>query len=1079
MRVQIIIYLLVIVFVVYLGYNFYQQDKAGEWKVRANELQSISHLKLNAINHWLQERFSDADYLFNNKPFIHVLQNSLYSQSDSDSVLVSDAISSIYHNHDYANIFILNAKFKLLVNLNTASEFQFLCDSLQSSIIAKKIVFSNIYIDSLFNKPVLDIYVPLFNENIYIASIVLKVDPAIIFYKILSSWDANDHSGESLIVTPFNDEVVFITPLKFLPFKNNFIYKSRKDTLLPAVKIINGKSGLVEGIDYRGVPVLAYVISLDALPWYLVSKIDLEEVYEPVSSDTFTNVLILLLIVFLGGTYLLFLHTRINFNHLKKVSDTERKFKSIFENSTNAIFLMDHVTFIDCNSSAEELLGVPKSKIIGKTPVDFSPEYQLNGKRTSDLVPALINQVLNNNPQRFEWIHNRNGKTIYADVALFSFSMNHKKYIVGFLWDITAYKLSEFATIESEDKYRNLVESIDEIVFACDEKTNLTFINSAVQRIAGYNVDDIIGHPFSTFLHPDDLSIAMNNFMNLSDNKINRSEYRLKTKDGNYRYFSATIHGIFAGSEFKGARGILMDITQKVLSAHQIKVLSKAVEQSPVSVVLTDLKGNIQFVNEKFSKVTGYKKDEVLNQNPRILKSGTQSSEFYKKLWDTILSGKVWQGELHNKRKNGQLYWENAIISPVIDDNGKITNFIAVKEDITEKKKMITALIETKEKAEEANKLKSIFLANMSHELRTPLVGILGFAELLLQDTNNPKQIEMSDIILNSGRRLLDTLNSILDISSIEADKQAVKISSINLNLLLKESLKLFQLAASAKSLHLKLIVPEDPVIIESDRDLLLKIMSNLISNAIKYTFEGSITIHLSKPFNGLLDTINIEIIDTGIGISKANHSIIFEPFRQISEGFSRKFDGSGLGLSITKKLVELLKGEITLVSELGKGSTFSVKLPVHSNLLSSSNDNKVSPEIIQNVNLPSLPQNLNILLVEDDFANAVIIKSYLEKYGSLHHAFDGLSAISLCEQITFDVILMDINLKGINGVETFNRIRILDEYYAQVPVVAITAYAMKGDRDKFLQFGFDDYLSKPFQPSDLIRLLSNLLNVH
>ena len=385
-------------------------------------------------------------------------------------------------------------------------------------------------------------------------------------------------------------------------------------------------------------------------------------------------------------------------------------------------------------------------------------------------------------------------------------------------------------------------------------------------------------------------------------------------------------------------------------------------------------------------------------------------------------------------------------------------------------------LLKAKENAEEMNKLKSIFLANMSHELRTPLVSILGYAELLSQETDAANLHQMSDTILYSGRRLLETLNSVLDISRIEADKQAVNISSINLNLLLKESLNFFRPIASSKSLLLNLVVPDGPIIIESDRELLLKILSNLLSNAIKYTPQGSVTIKLSKPYNGLLHLVNIEIVDTGIGISETHQEIIFEPFRQVSEGYSRTYDGTGLGLSITEKLVHLLQGEISLVSEPNKGSTFSVKLPVRLQVNEPTHKIEEIPDIIGKVSLPNLPKNLSILLVEDDLSNAGIIESYLKDQVSLEHVIDGFTALDHCRQKKFDVILMDINLKGISGVETFNRIRLLDEHNAHVPVIAITAYAMKGDKQKFLSLGFTDYLSKPFQRSELIILLSNLL---
>ena len=193
----------------------------------------------------------------------------------------------------------------------------------------------------------------------------------------------------------------------------------------------------------------------------------------------------------------------------------------------------------------------------------------------------------------------------------------------------------------------------------------------------------------------------------------------------------------------------------------QIK-LSVALEQSPVSILITDPTGKIEYVNPKFTAVSGYSLDEVKGDNPRVLKSGKHTDEFYKNIWDTILSGNDWQGELLNKKKNGELFWENAIISPIINSDGVITNFVAIKEDISEKKLMIEALIRAKDEAEEMNRVKSSFFANMSHELRTPMVGILGFSEVLMTEfKETPELFHMIKSINISGRRLLETLNTV------------------------------------------------------------------------------------------------------------------------------------------------------------------------------------------------------------------------------------------------------------------------------------------------------------------------------
>jgi PAS domain S-box-containing protein len=227
------------------------------------------------------------------------------------------------------------------------------------------------------------------------------------------------------------------------------------------------------------------------------------------------------------------------------------------------------------------------------------------------------------------------------------------------------------------------------------------------------------------------------------------------------------IHVLLSGRVTKNGEQCIVsmvDITERRKSEKKLKLLSRAMEQSPVTVVITDKKGNIRYTNPKFTEITGYTQDEVLGQNPRILQSGKQSSEFYNELWETILSGNDWHGEFQNRKKNGDHYWESAVISPIVNDSGDIDYFVAVKEDITEKKQMIADLINAKEKAEESDRLKSAFLANMSHEIRTPMNGILGFTDLLKEPClSGEAQKEYISIIEKSGARMLNTINDIIN----------------------------------------------------------------------------------------------------------------------------------------------------------------------------------------------------------------------------------------------------------------------------------------------------------------------------
>ena len=498
--------------------------------------------------------------------------------------------------------------------------------------------------------------------------------------------------------------------------------------------------------------------------------------------------------------------------------------------------------------------------------------------------------------------------------------------------------------------------------------------------------------------------------------------------------------------------------------------LKKGIEQNPISVVITDYDGNIEFVNPKFLAITGYTLEEAIGQNPRILKSGEHNPEFYDKLWETIKSGKDWRGEFHDKKKNGELYWENAIISPIVNEDGKITHFIAVKEDITEKKKMIEELIRAKEKAEEMNKVKSVFFANMSHELRTPLNGILGFSELLQEELSSDSDLKgMAETINKSGNRLLETLNMILNISKLEAEMVDLNFKKINIVPLIEETVRLYSPIAQRKNIDLRFITSRDNIDCLLDINLLNSVVNNLVNNALKYTKAGSVSVEVNAGDENAV----IKVSDTGIGIPKSKQQRIWEAFRQVSEGFNRSFEGTGLGLTITKKYVGLLKGEISLESEENKGSVFTVKFPLMKSSIPGktlfSSKQKQKGETKQTKN-----PGISILFVDDDIDARNLVKAFFDNIYILDFAETAEEAINKVTKIKYDIILMDINLrKGPDGVEAMQSIREIDGY-KHTQIIAVTAYAMNNDREEFLEQGFDDYLPKPFRKAQLLDLLKN-----
>jgi len=518
-------------------------------------------------------------------------------------------------------------------------------------------------------------------------------------------------------------------------------------------------------------------------------------------------------------------------------------------------------------------------------------------------------------------------------------------------------------------------------------------------------------------------------------------------------------------------------------SERQQHLLSTAVAQTTASVVMTDTKGNIVFINDAFIRITGYTREEALGQNPRLVKSGLNPPDMYIDLWTTITAGTPWRGELQNRKKDGSIYWELAIISPVTDESGMTTHFIGVKEDITERKRQEVELKHAKEDAESASLAKSQFLATMSHEIRTPMNGILGMAQLLLMPRlTEEERLQYTQTILNSGNTLQTLLNDILDLSKVEAGKLDLQYSIFDPREVLMEVAALFTGAAERKGIHIDASW-HGPTGQRywADSIRVRQMLSNLISNAIKFTEHGSVLIEaMETKTGGKDDMLVFSVSDTGSGIPEDKLSKLFHPFSQVDSSISRRAGGSGLGLSIVRSLAALMHGEAGVNSEEGKGSQFWFSLRAE----------HVAPgtNAIHDGNgaarhqLPAINTNaVTVMVVEDVPTNQVIIRAMLEKHDMLVSCHDnGREALTAFEAgARPDLVLMDCQMPEMDGFEATLAIRALETRngWARVPIIALTAGAFQEDRKHCLDVGMDDFLTKPIDLHILLTTIKHVMN--
>jgi len=493
-----------------------------------------------------------------------------------------------------------------------------------------------------------------------------------------------------------------------------------------------------------------------------------------------------------------------------------------------------------------------------------------------------------------------------------------------------------------------------------------------------------------------------------------------------------------------------------------------------IALVLNN-KGEIEMCNDYLCNLLGYSNDEIIGKNwfdnflPDI--DGKISSNKY---IQSIMEGNIpvhFENPILTKTGEERLVsWNNIVLK---DTKGNSIGSASIGVDITEQRKNEKILLKAKEEAEKANKTKSVFLANMSHELRTPLVGILGFAEILSNVTEDKNIKEKAEMIYVSGQRLLDTLNSILDLSAIEADKLDVFFCEINIVKLLSEVKEIYEVMAGKKGLYIKLFITVDNLVAYTDERLLRQVLNNLVNNAIKYTKKGGVTITLFKDSN---KKIGIKISDTGIGMTEDFQKIMFNPFTQASEGYARKFEGSGLGLHIANRFLIAINGEISVNSEIGRGSDFTVRIPCLSDNKTNFTAKSDSPEIY------SEPEHfgfnyINLLLVDDDETNQELVSSILKNSKiNLDIVSSAEESLVKCKNKNYNAILMDISLgKGKSGIDILREIKEVPGY-EKIPVAAFTAHSMKGQREEFIEKGFTHYLSKPYKNRELSELIKKML---
>ncbi len=505
-------------------------------------------------------------------------------------------------------------------------------------------------------------------------------------------------------------------------------------------------------------------------------------------------------------------------------------------------------------------------------------------------------------------------------------------------------------------------------------------------------------------------------------------------------------------------KNLQKQIIDKERLYHETTQLHQALEQNSI-ISRANPKGKIVYANKKFCDISGFTQEELIGKPHNIIRHPETPKALFKKLWKTIQNKEVFHTTLKNLTKDGEEYFVDLTIIPLLNEDGEIYEYLSVRDDITE-------LVQTQNRlAKELSKDR--FLANMSHELRTPLNAIIGFIKLASKEDINEKTKSYLDISLQNSQQLLFLLNDILDIAKMKSGKFSLDYAPFDL----KNSLKTLTLtfANQAKLNHLSLKDNFDDVAdvtLNGDWHRISQILTNLISNAMKFT-PASGTITLNAHYEG--NVLTCKVSDTGIGLTKEAQQRVFKEFEQADTSTTREYGGTGLGLSISSELANMMKGSLKVQSQEGQGSTFTLTLPLQS-VTYASEKSDAKTELLDADTFKG-----HALIVEDNKTNQMLIEILLDEYGlSSEVANDGLEALKIYKKDHFQIIFMDENMPNLGGIQTMYKLR--KQYDKLPPIVALTANTMKGDKERFLEAGMDDFIAKPIDNEDLLAVLKKYL---
>ena len=1103
------------------GYFIFQQYKSAIKTEKQDELSAIANLKIGQIKNWMGERRGDAQVLREDHLFASEMDRWLKNgaKNDVSRARLLARLEAIQNNYSYTSLLFFDNMAEIRLSTNSAlpaldgHDRDLALEAMQTG----KTFFSDFYRMGPDQNIKLHIITPITIGERTIGAIVFHINPSLFLYPLIQDWPTASSSAETLLIEAKNNRVLFLNELRHK--KNTALTLTRpfEEKRLLANMALKGGVGLVEGVDYRDIPVIGIINKVPDTSWHMIAKIDIDEIYAPINRlRNWVMTLVGILMFFsAGGAILWWRVQKSRYLVLQKQYETELEYRRLNKHldyvsryANDVIFLFnERGDILQANERAVEAYGYTLGELLKLNAKDLRSTETRH--EVSRILAEMEESVVYESVQQ-----RKDGTTFSLEISLRRFEIDGHKYFQGIGRNITQRKQAEKALQDSEKKLRAIFEgSSDAIIllteegfFDCNISTLIMFGFTSKQEFTKCHPSDL-SPPFQ----PDgrDSLSAANEYIRFAlDHGAKRFEWmHHRRNDGDFlaevtlsafdyagkHVLQATVRDITERKQAEQAlleyRNHLEELVRERTSALEANISEKAFAEDRVRQILEstgeglfglDDEVRITFINHAACQMLGYKPEELVGKNAHTLFHHTKPDGSPYPIEECPMRATLTEGVVANT--DTEVFWHkdgHAIqveyISTPIRKGDWIVGAVVGFNDISVRKHIEAELQKSMAAADAANRAKSEFLANMSHEIRTPINGIIGMAYLALKTGLNPKQRDYLDKIHRSSQHLMGVINDILDFSKIEAGK--IDIDTVDFEVKQMLSNVANQVAERAAEKGLELIFDIDPILplyLRGDPLRLSQILINYASNAVKFTRHGEIIVRLVKVTESENDfLIRMEVHDTGIGMTDDEKAKLFQSFQQADTSITRKYGGTGLGLVISKQLAELMGGAVGVESELGKGSTFWCTVRV----------GKGKNETLgKETALPLLyPQDLRILVVDDHpHARQIIV----EMVGSIGLRADGaesgaqgLAMVAMADRTgdPYDVVIADWRMPGMDGIETVRR---LGELKLALPPakIILTAYGTELPLKDLENAGVKRVFTKPVIPSILLDAIQQAL---